>query len=290
MRPLFDRLSAERARIYGLILESVGIPYKIHPNGHLMSIAVYSKYRQPAIKAVALYLKENPPPAVAGHIIVGSGTGTTYSALYILPFLALIHWAIVPGYEHQVFVDAFGADARQIIGGGIHRCITALLLHKDWPHVFNNIAGLALFGTVAASICGWGVGWFMILLSGAVGNMFTALWYRQAHIAIGASTAVFGALGLCIALNLWRRARAPQTSWRMWLPLAGGFALLGFLGSSPHSDLMAHLSGFFAGMMIGGGYGGLFRKTPGFGVQCTCAVTGFTVIAVCWLYGVYASG
>jgi membrane associated rhomboid family serine protease len=290
MRPLFARLSAEKARIYGLILESVGIPCRIHPHGRFMAITVNREHRQPAIKAVALYLKENPPPASAGRFIAGSGAGTTCSALYILPFLALIHWAIMPGYEHQVFVGAFGADARQIVEGGIHRCITALLLHKDWPHVINNIAGLALFGTVAASICGWGVGWFMILLAGATGNMVTALWYRQAHIAIGASTAVFGALGICIALNLWRHARVPKTSWRMWLPLAGGLALLSFLGSSPHSDLMAHLSGFVMGVMIGGGYGGLIRKLPGLGVQCASAVAGVALIAVSWLYGVYAGG
>jgi membrane associated rhomboid family serine protease len=290
MRPLFARLSTEKARTYGLILESVGIACRIHSHGRFMAITVNPDHRQHAIKAVALYLKENPPPKTDGAITAGSTSGITYSALYILPFLALIHWAIIPGYEHQVFVDTFGADSRQIVGGGIHRCITALLLHKDWPHVINNIAGLALFGTVAASICGWGVGWLMILFAGAFGNMFTALWYRQAHIAIGASTAVFGALGICIALNLWRYARAPRISWRMWLPLAGGLALLGFLGSAPHSDLMAHLSGFVAGAMIGGGYGGLVRKAPGLGVQCACAVSGVVMIAVCWLYGVYAGG
>lgn len=289
MRPLFARLSGEKARIYGLILESIGIPHQVSRQGRLTAITVSPEHRQPAIKAVALYLIENPNHPSSGRLITGFGV-RTYSAIYILPFLALIHWAIIPGYEHQVFVEAFGADARQIVGGGIHRCITALLLHKDWPHVINNIAGLALFGTVAASICGWGVGWFMILLAGAAGNMATALWYQQAHIAIGASTAVFGALGLCIALNLWRYARASQPSWRMWLPLAGGLALLGFLGSSPHSDLMAHLSGFVAGVIIGGGYGGLIQKAPGLAVQWVASVMGVGGIAVSWVYGVYAGG
>lgn len=289
MRPLFARLSGEKARIYGLILESVGIPFKILRQGRWTTISVSPEHRQPAIKAVALYLSENPKPPSSGHFNTGSGN-KTYSALYILPFLALIHWAIHPGYEHQVFVETFGADARQIVGGGFHRCITALLLHKDWPHVINNIAGLALFGTVAASICGWGVGWFMILIAGATGNMATALWYRQAHIAIGASTAVFGALGLCIALNLWRYARASQPSWRMWLPLAAGLALLGFLGSSPHSDLMAHLSGFVAGVIIGGGYGAMVRISPGMVVQAASGVFGVVLIAGSWIYGVYAGG
>ena len=38
---------------------------------------------------------------------------------------------------------------------------------------------------------------------------------------------------------------------KAWLPFAGGLALLGFLGSSKHSDLTAHLFGFMAGICLG---------------------------------------
>ncbi|MBN1932533.1 MAG: hypothetical protein JW786_13100, partial [Desulfobacterales bacterium] len=38
---------------------------------------------------------------------------------------------------------------------------------------------------------------------------------------------------------------------KAWLPLAGGLALLGFLGSGAHSDLTAHLFGFMAGTFLG---------------------------------------
>jgi membrane associated rhomboid family serine protease len=155
--------------------------------------------------------------------------------------------------------------------------------------VINNMAAMALFGTVVASICGWGMGWFMILLTGAAGNMATAMWYRHGHVAIGASTAVFGALGICVALNLWRHARIPQSSWRMWLPLAGGLALLGFLGGSPHSDLMAHLSGFGSGLIIGAGYGWKYKEPPGFTVQLAAAIAGVGMIVACWSFGVYGA-
>lgn len=215
---------------------------------------------------------------------------TTWSALYIAPVLAVIHWAIRPGHEHRVFAEHLGADARLIVGGEIYRCVTALFLHQDWPHVVNNMAGAILFGTVVASVCGWGVGWLMILLSGAFGNLLTALWYERAHLSIGASTAVFGALGLCVALNLWRTARNARPSWRMWLPLAGGLALLGFLGGSPHSDLMAHLCGFACGLLIGGVYG-LVRRTPwDVPIQFGAAGVGMAIIALSWIWGVAGSG
>lgn len=289
MRPLFARLSEETVHIYALVLASAGISCQIQHKGRFWTITVSPHHRRPAIKAVALYLIENPAQTSRRRYAALPGV-RTYSAVYISTIIALIHWAVLPGYEHQVFVDTFGADAGKIMVGDIYRCITALLLHKDWPHVVNNMAGLALFGTVTASICGWGMGWFMILLSGVAGNMATALWYRQGHIAIGASTAVFGALGLCIALNLWRHARTHRPSWRMWLPLAGGLALLGFLGGSPHSDVMAHLSGFGFGLVIGGVYGRLCQCPPGMAFQLVAALAGSGLVVASWIYGMYAGG
>lgn len=289
MKPLFARLSAETARTYDLVLKSAGIPGRLLQHGHKWAIAVPSQHRRSALKVISLYLQENPshqagdsPPAFIGH--------TTWSAFFIAPVLALIHWAIAPGYEHRIFVEQLGADAWRIVSGDLYRCVTALLLHKDWPHVLNNMAGAVLFGTVAASACGWGMGWLMILLSGAFGNLLTALWYRQDHLAIGASTSVFGALGICVALNLWRYARKTHRTWRMWLPLAGGLALLGFLGGSPHSDLMAHLAGFGCGVLIGGVYGG-FRREPWKGpVQLVAAVVGVAMVVSSWFWGVAGSG
>ncbi len=284
MKPLFVRLTAETARTYDLVLRSAGIPCRSHPYRGFWAITVSTPHRKDALKAISLYLQENPPHPSAAP---ASGTPwvTTWSALYVAPILAVIHWAIHPGYEQQVFVERLGADAGQIVSGSLYRCVTALFLHSDWSHVVNNMAGTVLFGTAAASVCGWGVGWLMILLSGALGNWVTALWYRQAHLSIGASTAVFGALGICVALNLWRYTRHTDRSWRMWLPLAGGLALLGFLGGSPHSDLMAHLSGFMCGLMIGGAYGGLRRQPWKFGIQLLSSIAAVGMIALSWIWG-----
>ena len=38
---------------------------------------------------------------------------------------------------------------------------------------------------------------------------------------------------------------------KAWLPLAGGLALLGFIGAGEHSDLTAHAFGFTAGIGLG---------------------------------------
>ena len=68
---------------------------------------------------------------------------------------------------------------------------------------------------------------------------------RRDFVSIGASTAVFGALGALAVL--------PQLRRRAWVPLGAGMALLAFLGTSGRSDLAGHLCGFAAGVALGAG-------------------------------------
>ena len=97
------------------------------------------------------------------------------------------------------------------------------------------------------------MGWLAILLSGMAGNLANALFFKQGHLSIGASTAVFGALGFLAALHFHRKLKSGRRDERRkaWLPLAGGLALLGFMGTSVHSDLMAHLFGMAVGICLG---------------------------------------
>ena len=91
-----------------------------------------------------------------------------------------------------------------------------------------------------------------MLLAGALGNGMNALWYRTGHLSIGASTAVFGAVGILAATQLTLDKTAGPRPWlERAAPVVGGLALLGMLGASPHSDLLAHLFGLFAGILGG---------------------------------------
>jgi len=148
-------------------------------------------------------------------------------------------------------ISTFGADARQIMDGDVYRCVTALLLHNDISHLLANLVGTLLFGTLVSGYCGWGIGWLLIVLSGALGNGLTALWYGGQHLSIGASTGIFAALGICAVMAFWRRYQHHGQRGRSWLSLAGALALLGWLGSSPRSDLAAHLFGLTAGFGFG---------------------------------------
>jgi membrane associated rhomboid family serine protease len=87
----------------------------------------------------------------------------------------------------------------------------------------------------------------LTLLTGACGNWATALWYGPGHASIGASTAIFGALGLLTAPGSWRRT----SRWPAWVAVAASLALLGMLGSSRESDVVAHLFGWLSGLTLG---------------------------------------
>lgn len=297
MQPLFSRLSADKVRTYSLVLSAVGVAHRVHRQGPVWSIEVRPDQRGVAVEAIALYLKENPARQPDRGQFFPVRGARTYSALYVAAILSLIHFLIAPGVEQGRFVAAFGADAARIMSGELYRCATALLLHADIPHLLGNVAGLVLFGTVAASLCGWGLGWCMVLAAGFAGNWITAWWYGDNHLSVGSSTAVFGAMGICTVLSLWnsrrRKNRKVERTWRGWIPLAGGLALLGLLGTAPQADLMAHLSGFASGIVFAGAGVLVFRRLP-YGtpawLEWTAAIVACAWVAVCWLRGMAWQG
>ncbi len=138
------------------------------------------------------------------------------------------------------------------------RALTALTLHGDLSHLVANTASGVLFSAFVLPYFGTGMTWLLIVLSGFCGNMLNAFFYRgSAHNSIGSSTAVFGALGLLVAAEFIARLSSParRTRWQLVLPIGAGLALLAYLGvgeeEHSHTDYMAHLWGFSAGLAFG---------------------------------------
>jgi membrane associated rhomboid family serine protease len=80
------------------------------------------------------------------------------------------------------------------------------------------------------------------------------LLLESSHRSIGASTAVFAALGL-VAGFVWRGKLMSQERWSYRVgPIVGGLALLMYTGTGDaNTDIGAHLMGFvcgFAGGML----------------------------------------
>jgi membrane associated rhomboid family serine protease len=132
------------------------------------------------------------------------------------------------------------------------RALTALTLHLDQAHLFSNL----LFGIVAGVLCsrllGAGVAWLSILCAGAAANVLEVWMAPAAHRSVGASTAVFAALGLLTGYA-WRQRLTSRERWiYRFAPLLAGLSLLAFLGAgSEHVDVLGHLLGFAVGVLTG---------------------------------------
>jgi rhomboid protease GluP len=288
--PLFARLTPERAHTYSIVLASAGIPHAVHPDGSLRTIHVPREWRAEARKAVSLYLSENPAE-LRSPVRPREPRGRTASALFAVLIAAAVHWAVGSGAGRDAIIAAMGADAEKIVQGEWYRIITALLLHGDGAHLLANMAAGLLFGTYAALMYGWGLGWLLIVLTGAQGNLLTAWWYGHSHMSVGASTAVFGALGLCASGAFWQRRRDHSGRLRPWVSVAGALALVGWLGTSPRADLAAHLFGFASGLL----YGFLFSKWSGGRIlpwvyQAACLVIVAVLVAGSLWWGLHQSG
>ena len=96
------------------------------------------------------------------------------------------------------------------------------------------------------------MGWLTIVVSAALANVLNALLLDVSHRSIGASTAVFAALGLAAGF-VWRGRLMAQDRWPYrWGPIVGGVALLAFTGTgSENTDVGAHLAGFVCGLLAG---------------------------------------
>ena len=144
------------------------------------------------------------------------------------------------------------ASSERILHGELWRTVTALTLHADSMHVFGNAISGTIFLSAVNRRLGDGRGPLLVMASGALGNLFNAFWYQTGHLSIGASTAVFGAVGILAATQLAVDCSHLGRSWlERVAPVVGGLALLGMMGASPHSDLLAHLFGLGAGLLVG---------------------------------------
>ena len=135
------------------------------------------------------------------------------------------------------------------------RLFTAVTLHADAGHLVGNLFGMGLFGYFTTRYLGNGLGWVCILVSAALSNLTNNLIHiDSSFLSLGASTAVFGALGLVTGFPIGSYLKTRrQISKRQWIiPLSGGLMLLAWLGSGSAKTYVAgHLWGFLAGLGLG---------------------------------------
>ena len=184
-------------------------------------------------------------------------------------------------------------QAGRVLAGDAWRVLTPLTLHLELGHLAGNVAFGAFFGYFVAHYLGRGVGWLAIVSSAAAANLMSAVVESPAHRSIGASTAVFAALGILTAYT-WRRGFLRETPWRARIaPIVAGLGLLAFTGTAgENTDLTAHLMGFVAGF----GCGLLLARWAridllrGTRTQRYCAAATVVLVIGVWVRGLWVAG
>lgn len=177
---------------------------------------------------------------------------------YVLIWTSALVFIFKMQTEDRSLSDRFASSSIALIGKGEWwRPFTALFLHGDGPHLIGNLASGTVFGILVAKSIGPLKGWLMILLAGTLGNALTsAVTYPEPFVSLGASTAVFGALGILSGIglveNCREEVRMPYV--RVLAPLLAGMVLLGLLGGANPGegiDVFGHVFGFSAGILAG---------------------------------------
>jgi membrane associated rhomboid family serine protease len=265
------------ARDWALVLTAVGVGCEVERRGREWDLVVAADDAERAAEALAAYDAEavpgRPAPAPA------AAYGRTWAGLVLAMLLVLGARLTGTRAMGSALFRAGEAHAGSILNGEPWRTVTALTLHADVTHLVSNLVSGALVATAVSAAVGPGVGAWLLLLAGAAGNGLTAWMHGGGHRAVGASTAVFGGIGVLVGLAIVRRTR------RAWVPVAAGLALLGLLGTSEHADLLAHFFGFAAGVAAGTGVAPLplLRSRP---AQWVLALAALGAVGGCWLLAV----
>ena len=245
---------------HGLVLLSIGLPYWV--------------YRSAAPdNAVHLYVKESAGPFVREELqrydaeTKAWQKATQHDPLPTREYRAGTHFAFAwvislltafrlqhsdPDLQDRLLNDNFAFFYSQ----EWWRPLSSLFLHADTQHLLNNMTMGLLFGVLCSKSMGALLAWSLILVGGVLGNILTGWYYLpEAHRALGASTAVFAAVGVLSGHGgaETMRDRSRRTLFRRALPLLGGAVLLGWygFGTDPRTDVVAHVIGFFCGAGLG---------------------------------------
>jgi rhomboid protease GluP len=263
--------SERRAREHALVLQAMGVR-SIRANEVDQHVLLVPTERADyARDQVERYDRENKgwPPREEEPVAISEGVhaAIVYAGLMVLVFLADQRNAF--GIE---WAQAGVARADLIRAGQWWRALTALTLHVDALHLAGNVVFGALLGVVLAQSIGVGLAWLGFVATGALGNFVNAYVQSPRHASLGASTAVFGILGIQVAYEWMRRRELGYARWRRWAPVIMGLVWLGWFGTGgvdhdptksareamhdidvalQGTDIMAHVFGFAAGIGVG---------------------------------------
>jgi rhomboid protease GluP len=269
-----------QAEDWALVLTAEQIPNALQAADGGFELWVREGDAERSAQALAAFERESAPAAELRPPRLEHGpTAVGFVLAGLLPLLFAAAHASSAGW-----LARGTADARAILDGEPWRAVTALTLHADAPHVLGNAVSCAVFATLLFRAIGPGLGASLMLAAGAAANLLNAWLHGPGHVSVGASSAVFGAVGVLAGLQFAERWRFRFHRRRAWLPLAAGLGLLAMLGTAgERTDISAHLLGLACGIPLGAIAGFAFRRPPSAALQASLLTAALATVAGTWL-------
>jgi rhomboid protease GluP len=267
---------------FSLVLEAKAIEHTVQASGDSWIVAVLPALAHRAYDEISRYSAErNVPrrPPVRFEPYSGAAIG---AAGYVLILLLTAYCAGIQLFGVDwLSVGALDAGA----GREWWRALTALTLHLDQEHLLGNLLFGVFAGIAAGRLLGPGVAWASILAAATLANIVEILIAPPTHRAVGASTAVFAALGLVAGLAWRQQLTQRERRWYAFAPLIAGTCLLTLLGAgTAHVDVLGHTLGFLLGVGVGWLYA-RFRlpRDRGRGLQIAAGTGAVLMVCAAWL-------
>jgi rhomboid protease GluP len=269
------------------VLHAVGIASEVLPYDNAFLLFVDADAAVTARDHIERYNIENAAVATPKPLPTPHGHAWITPVLYTLALFGVGYCAA----ENLFSLDWY--DIGALRSGVQHsgewwRIVTALTLHLDPAHLLGNVGFGVFFSYLAARLLGAGVAWASIVLAAMAGNFLDSVLMPSSHASMGASTAVFATLGLVAAYS-WRLQLSKRMRWaHRWAPLIAGVMLLALLGAGgENTDVLAHLTGFFCGVILGASYAriptSLFTSIA---LQSLATVTAITTLIGAWVWAI----
>jgi len=255
--------STQERREFEAYLGAAQILYSVHQKQNRTFLVFLEKDFTRANEEWEQFKKEQRPPKRRSRTVIDK-EDYKYpyaSTLFIIFALVYFHFIIRDNPGFYTWLQSGGANNIKILSGEFFRTITALCLHSNLNHLINNSLGILVFAPFLIKETGSGWGWLLALLSGIVGNYinahFHAMVSTEIHLSIGASTLLFGILGLLGSKRIragWKTDQRVRESFV--IPVLALFALLAMMGlSGQNTDIFAHLFGMLSGIVLGVTFG-----------------------------------
>ncbi len=284
MRVVFESRNRRACADRSLVLAAANIPHQIVEDPVSCALVVPAEFSAEAANELRLYDEENPPqqprrkPLSYEYLDAVPGI-----AAYVIA-IVLFAWLSWSSAFSQDWLAAGRIDGALVRAGEWWRSITALTMHSGLRHLVGNLVFGAFFGLLAGRLLGSGVAWAAVITTAAAGNLLNTLLLDSTHRSIGASTAVFAALGLTVGF-VWAAKLMAQDRWAYRLgPIVGGLALLMYTGTGDeNTDIGAHLMGFVSGF-AGGIFLTRFRdRLADPKLQRTAGIAALASLVLAWI-------